>query len=71
MGVKDKYEVVEGMCHPAEADQSLVLKSSYALQRELELQVLTALILKQEFAQHGMTVTDYSALISSNEVVSV
>ncbi|MED5502926.1 MAG: chitin disaccharide deacetylase [Pseudomonadota bacterium] len=71
LGLKAKYDVVEVMCHPAEADQSLLLKSSYALQRELELQVLTSPILKQEFAQHGMTVTDYSALISSNKVVSV
>ncbi|YCO04075.1 chitin disaccharide deacetylase [Vibrio sp. VNB-15] len=69
--LKSQYDIVEVMCHPAEADQPLILKSGYALQRELELQVLTSLILKQELVQHGIAVTDYSALSSSNKVVSV
>ncbi|EKM31076.1 ydjC-like family protein [Vibrio harveyi] len=59
------------MCHPAEADQSLLSKSSYAQQREVELQVLTSPVFKQELAQHGMAITDYSALVSSSGVASV
>jgi predicted glycoside hydrolase/deacetylase ChbG (UPF0249 family) len=71
LSLKAQYDVVEVMCHPAEADQPLLLKSSYALQRELELQVLTSSILQQELTKHGMTVTDYSALISPSKVASV
>ncbi|MDW3171337.1 chitooligosaccharide deacetylase, partial [Vibrio sp. Y184] len=43
----------------------------YALQRELELQVLTSPILKEQLAQHGIAVTDYSALVSTSQVVGV
>ncbi len=71
LSLKPQYDVVEVMCHPAEADQPLLLKSSYTLQREMELQILISPILKQEFTQHGITVTDYSALISSSKVSSV
>ncbi|MGR5278919.1 chitin disaccharide deacetylase [Vibrio rotiferianus] len=71
LSLKAQYDVVEVMCHPAEADQPLLLKSSYALQRELELQVLTSSIFQQELTKHGMTVTDYSALISPSKVASV
>ncbi|MDG2932465.1 chitooligosaccharide deacetylase, partial [Vibrio parahaemolyticus] len=49
----------------------LILKSGYALQRELELQVLTSPILKEQLAQHGITVTDYSELVSTNQMVGV
>ncbi|WP_104029253.1 chitin disaccharide deacetylase [Vibrio jasicida] len=69
--LKPQYDIVEVMCHPAEADQPLILSSGYALQRELELQVLTSPILKQELVQHGIAITDYSELISSHKVASV
>jgi predicted glycoside hydrolase/deacetylase ChbG (UPF0249 family) len=71
LSLKAQYDVVEVMCHPAEADQSLLSKSSYAQQREVELQVLTSPVFKQELAQHGMAITDYSALVSSSGVASV
>ncbi|MGI3104811.1 chitin disaccharide deacetylase [Vibrio alginolyticus] len=71
LSLKADYDLVEVMCHPAEADQALILKSGYALQRELELQVLTSPILKEQLAQHGITVTDYSELVSTNQMVGV
>ncbi|MEZ8010338.1 MULTISPECIES: chitin disaccharide deacetylase [Vibrio] len=71
LSLKAQYDIVEVMCHPAEIDKSLIHKSGYALQRELELQVLTSSILKQELLQCGIAVTDYSALSSSYQVVSV
>lgn len=71
LDLKQQYDVVEVMCHPAEADQPLIHKSGYAQQRELELELLSCPILKQELAQHGMTVTDYSALVSSPNTISV
>ncbi|MDF5371775.1 chitooligosaccharide deacetylase, partial [Vibrio parahaemolyticus] len=40
-------------------------------QRELELQVLTSPILKEQLAHHGITVTDYSELVSTNQMVGV
>uniref|UniRef100_UPI000471ABF4 ChbG/HpnK family deacetylase n=1 Tax=Vibrio parahaemolyticus TaxID=670 RepID=UPI000471ABF4 len=71
LSLKENYDVVEVMCHPAYADQPLIMKSGYALQRELELQVLTSPILKEQLAQHGIAVTDYSALVSTSQVVGV
>ncbi|WP_182039029.1 chitin disaccharide deacetylase [Vibrio alginolyticus] len=71
LSLKADYDLVEVMCHPAEADQALILKSGYALQRELELQVLTSPILKEQLAHHGITVTDYSELVSTNQMVGV
>ncbi|EJU9973773.1 chitin disaccharide deacetylase [Vibrio alginolyticus] len=71
LSLKADYDLVEVMCHPAEADQALILKSGYALQRELELQVLTSPILKEQLAHHGITVTDYSELVSTNQTVGV
>ncbi|EGQ7649524.1 TPA: chitin disaccharide deacetylase [Vibrio alginolyticus] len=71
LSLKADYDLVEVMCHPAEADQALILKSGYALQRELELQVLTSPILKEQLAHHGITVTDYSELVSTNQIVGV
>ncbi|MDF5570797.1 ChbG/HpnK family deacetylase, partial [Vibrio parahaemolyticus] len=65
------YDLVAVMCHPPEAAQALILKSGYALQRELELQVLTSPILKEQLAHHGITVTDYSELVSTNQMVGV
>lgn len=49
LSLKENYDVVEVMCHPAYADQPLIMKSGYALQRELELQVLTSPILKSNW----------------------
>lgn len=69
--LKSQYDVVEVMCHPADVDQHLLSISGYALQRELELQVLTSPILKQELAEHGMSITDYSTLISTRKFASV
>ncbi|WP_438451910.1 chitin disaccharide deacetylase [Vibrio alginolyticus] len=71
LSLKADYDLVEVMCHPAEADQALILKSGYALQRELELQVLTSPILKEQLAHHGIAVTDYSELVSTNQMVGV
>ncbi|ENK2110323.1 MULTISPECIES: chitin disaccharide deacetylase [Vibrio] len=71
LSLKADYDLVEVMCHPAEADQALILKSGYVLQRELELQVLTSPILKEQLAHHGITVTDYSELVSTNQMVGV
>ncbi|MBN8132517.1 chitin disaccharide deacetylase [Vibrio vulnificus] len=61
--LKEHYDVVEVMCHPAIVDTALEACSGYAKQRELELAILTSDELKLSLRKHDIEVTDYSELI--------
>lgn len=60
VSLKEDYDLVEVMCHPAYVDAHLELLTSYSHQRAQELKVLTDPRLKQRLHLHGIEVTDYS-----------
>ncbi|CCN37379.1 putative Cellobiose phosphotransferase system YdjC-like protein [Vibrio nigripulchritudo SO65] len=60
---QDRCDVLEVMCHPAHVDEHLKQISSYALQREKELSVLTDPRLKASLKDMGIQVSDYSAVL--------
>ncbi|MEZ8824676.1 chitin disaccharide deacetylase [Vibrio amylolyticus] len=60
VSLKEEYDLVEVMCHPAYVDAHLESLSSYRHQRAQELNVLTDPRLKQRLHLHGIEVTDYS-----------
>ncbi|KOO02141.1 chitin disaccharide deacetylase [Vibrio nereis] len=69
--LKQEYDVVEVMCHPAEVDQALLDGSRYAIQREKELAILTDDRLAVLLERHGIEVTDYSALHTNRTFAGV
>ena len=64
--LKDSYDLVEVMCHPAEVDQQLLMKSGYATLREKELEILTDPKLMDSLKRNNIEVADYSELLSSH-----
>ncbi|EEZ00278.1 cellobiose phosphotransferase system YdjC-like protein [Vibrio sp. RC586] len=60
--LKESFDLVEVMCHPAMVDSLLEKCSGYAKQREEELRILTSSQLIQLLVEHDIEVTDYSAL---------
>ncbi len=62
VGLKEKYDVVEIMCHPAKLDGVLEKISSYNTYRVEELQVLTTSGLREELENAGITLTTYDKL---------
>ncbi|TVM11133.1 chitooligosaccharide deacetylase, partial [Vibrio cholerae] len=63
--LKERFDLVEVMCHPAFVDPLLEKCSGYAKQREEELHILTSAQLIQLLVAHDIEITDYSALISA------
>lgn len=62
IGYKSRFDLVEVMCHPAYVDPALSRISSYSLEREKELAVLTDPLLSDTLKKHRISVTDYSEL---------
>jgi predicted glycoside hydrolase/deacetylase ChbG (UPF0249 family) len=69
--LKKDYDLVEVMCHPGEIEQSLLKQSSYAIQREKELEILTDVRLVDALKRSHIEVTDYSELIFTSQLTSV
>ncbi|PJC87077.1 chitin disaccharide deacetylase [Vibrio sp. HA2012] len=63
--LKEHFDIVEIMCHPAIADKALLSISSYYFQREEERRLLTSPELKRALQENAIGITDYSELLSS------
>ncbi len=62
INLKDKYKVVELMCHPAKHDGLLERISSYSARRVQEFDILTNKDLKDELNKLGVTLITYRDL---------
>lgn len=60
--LKDKYDVVEFMVHPAIVDEELKVKSSYSSPREKELEILTSKEVKNYLDKNNIKLCSYDIL---------